>query len=57
MQIIDFNVVTVGKQLLLMMDPEFMDLPHLTDTNQVNYSYCYFLSERSVIMEKFYFLL
>lgn len=37
---IDSNIVTVGKQLLLMMESEFIDLPHLTDINQVNYLYC-----------------
>lgn len=37
---IDSKVVTVGKKLILMMKPEFMDLPHLTDINQVNYLYC-----------------
>lgn len=33
---IDSNVVTVGKQLFLRVEPEFMDLPHLTHINQVN---------------------
>lgn len=55
-EIMDSNVVTVGKQLFIVIEPTFMDLPHPTDINQVYYLNCSLLSGSSQGKRKILYL-
>lgn len=59
-EVMDSNMATVGKQLFLMTEPVFMDLPRPTDMNQVQYLNCspfwIFSKIDSAFMEKLCFL-